>query len=192
MYQCEKCCELIDSVVCPNCQYDNSEYIKNNNISVYDEFIENNVNSYCFDTELIRKKDTEQKESKPENKKRTKTIIISFIAIFAIVITASCLLHFSNSHEICGTYVNNSNYNVVEESSETIVIKKDGQCSAILHEYMSKSYGEWSKKGNTYYLNFDHTIYIAEFDDSGSLILQPSSPLETIKIFKKESNNQKL
>jgi len=34
MFQCERCCEMINNVICPNCKYDNTEYIKQHNLSI--------------------------------------------------------------------------------------------------------------------------------------------------------------
>lgn len=37
MFQCERCCKPINSNICPHCKYDNTQYIKDLNISLEDE-----------------------------------------------------------------------------------------------------------------------------------------------------------
>lgn len=122
-----------------------------------------------------------------KNEYQRKRLII-VIAVFAILLgLISVIMYNVQNREIYGTYKNFSSYNEFQEDYETIIINEDGTCMLIVEKNISELYGTWSKKDDTYIFNVGHTLYYAEFDDEGNLILETSSysPIEERRLFKK-------
>lgn len=122
-----------------------------------------------------------------KNEYQRKRLII-VIAVFAILLgLISVIMYNVQNREIYGIYKNFSSYNEFQEDYETIIINEDGTCMLIVEKNISELYGTWSKKDDTYIFNVGHTLYYAEFDDEGNLILETSSysPFEEHRLFKK-------